>query len=200
MFADGAPGLDRVKATSWVRAAAFALSAYFGRYAVTDYGLLVIAEPGTKIGHATTFGHTGSATRIHVGTDADDDAFRREVLVHEIVTQRCPICRDVRSGCRKAMQPMSSRQAARSSANSLKPKSGENPGSPCRGETLHRPIREGTAHMPGAGSTGVAQLSGRWPRSPYTKAATETARSTTPCGRSTGQAAAIQSTGQRNKC
>jgi hypothetical protein len=91
VFADGAPGLDRDRVRAWVRGAAAALTAYFGHYPVREYGLLVIAEPGDRIGHATTFGYAGSATRIHVGTGADAAAFRKDwVLVHEMVHTALP--------------------------------------------------------------------------------------------------------------
>lgn len=91
VFADGAPGLDRDRVRSWVRTAAAAVSAYFGHYPVKDYGLLVIAEPGDRVGHATTFGYAGSATRIHVGTSADMPAFHNDwVLVHEMVHTALP--------------------------------------------------------------------------------------------------------------
>lgn len=91
VFADGAPGLDRDRVRGWVRGAAAAVTAYFGHYPVKDYGLLVIAEPGERIGHATTFGYAGSATRIHVGTGADAAAFREDwVLVHEMVHTALP--------------------------------------------------------------------------------------------------------------
>lgn len=91
VFADGAPGLARDPVLAWVRTAAMALTAYFGRYPVSNYGLLIIAEPGDRVGHATTFGYDGSATRIHVGVDAGRDAFDRDwVLVHEMVHTALP--------------------------------------------------------------------------------------------------------------
>lgn len=91
VFADGAPGLARGPVLSWVRTAAMALTAYFGRFPVADYGLLVIAEPGDRVGHATTFGYAGSATRIHVGVEAGQEAFDRDwVLVHEMVHTALP--------------------------------------------------------------------------------------------------------------
>ncbi|MCY1167564.1 hypothetical protein [Sphingomonas echinoides] len=91
VFADGAPGLARAPVLAWVRTAAMALTAYFGRSPVSDYGLLVIVEPGDRVGHATTFGYAGSATRIHVGVDAGPAAFDRDwVLVHEMVHTALP--------------------------------------------------------------------------------------------------------------
>ncbi|WP_010164515.1 hypothetical protein [Sphingomonas sp. PAMC 26617] len=91
VFADGAPGLARGPVLSWIRTAAMALTAYFGRFPVRDYGLLIIAEPGDRVGHATTYGYAGSATRIHVGRDAGRAAFDRDwVLVHELVHSALP--------------------------------------------------------------------------------------------------------------
>lgn len=91
VFADEAIGLDRDRVRAWIHTAAAAVTAYFGRFPVKNYGLLVIAEPGDRVGHATTFGYAGTATRIHVGIDADQDAFHRDwVLVHEMVHTALP--------------------------------------------------------------------------------------------------------------
>jgi hypothetical protein len=91
VFADGAPGLDRGRVLAWVHRSAVAISTYFGRYPVARHGLLVVAEPSARVGHATTFGYDGSATRIHVGVSADDAAFARDwVLVHEMTHTALP--------------------------------------------------------------------------------------------------------------
>lgn len=91
VFADGAPHLDRGPALEWIRRSAAAVTAYFGRFPVKEYGLLVIAEPGDTVGHATTFGHAGAATRIRVGTSAGQSSFARDwVLVHEMVHTALP--------------------------------------------------------------------------------------------------------------
>lgn len=91
VFANGAPGLARDPVLAWVRTAAKALTAYFGRYPVSNYGLLIIAGPGDRVGHGTTFGYAGSATRIHVGVAAGREAFDRDwVLVHEMVHTALP--------------------------------------------------------------------------------------------------------------
>ena len=91
VLADGAPGLARAPVLSWVQTAAKAVTAYFGTYPVRDYGLLVIAEPGDRVGHATTYGYNGSATRIYVGTGADAAALAKDwVLVHEMIHTALP--------------------------------------------------------------------------------------------------------------
>jgi predicted metalloprotease with PDZ domain len=91
VFADGAPGLDRDRIRAWVRQGADAVTRYFGRFPVKQYGLLVIAEDGDSVGHATTFGYAGSATRIHVGRSADSAAFARDwILAHEMLHAALP--------------------------------------------------------------------------------------------------------------
>ena len=91
VFADGAVGVDRTKVLAWVRRSGIAVTTYFGRFPVRNLGLLIIAEDSAKIGHATTFGYAGSATRIHVGAAADDAAFARDwVLVHEMMHSALP--------------------------------------------------------------------------------------------------------------
>lgn len=91
VFADGAPGLDKQAVLRWVQDCAGAISTYFGRYPTQAYGLLVVADAGNGVGHATTYGYRGSATRIHVGTDADQQSFAKDwVLVHEMVHTALP--------------------------------------------------------------------------------------------------------------
>ena len=91
VFADGAPGLDRAPVMAWIRGSAEAAIAYFGRFPVARVGLLVIADDGDRIGGGTTFGHAGSAIRIHVGRGAGADAFTRDwKLVHEMVHLALP--------------------------------------------------------------------------------------------------------------
>lgn len=91
VFADGAPGLHRPPVLAWIRRCAQALVGYFGQLPVADYGLLIMAEPGDRVGHATTFGYAGSATRIGVGTGAGRAAFADDwVLVHEMFHTALP--------------------------------------------------------------------------------------------------------------
>lgn len=91
VFVEDAGAPDRGLMLAWIRAAAEAVTAYFGRFPVTHYGLLVIAQPGDAVGHATTFGYAGSATHINVGLNATKQAFGRDwVLVHEMVHTALP--------------------------------------------------------------------------------------------------------------
>ena len=91
VFAEAAGRVDRDRVMAWVRDAADAVSAYFGRFPVATYGLLVITEPGAAVGHATTFGYAGAATRISVGLEATQQAFEHDwVLVHEMMHAALP--------------------------------------------------------------------------------------------------------------
>jgi hypothetical protein len=91
VFADGAPGLDRGPVLAWIEGSAEAAIAYFGRFPVAKVGLLVIADDGDRIGGGTTFGHRGSAIRIHVGRKAGAEAFERDwKMVHEMVHLALP--------------------------------------------------------------------------------------------------------------
>ncbi len=70
----------------WIRRAAAAVSAYFGRFPVDRTGLLVRAVPGSRVRGGVSFGLDGSAVKVDVGVDAtaavlDDDW----VLTHEFV-------------------------------------------------------------------------------------------------------------------
>ncbi len=91
VFADGAPGLDRLRVRQWVVESARAVSTYFGRYPTQHHGLLIVAEGNDRVGRATTYGFDGPASCIHVGTDATADTLARDwVLVHEMVHTALP--------------------------------------------------------------------------------------------------------------
>lgn len=91
VFADGAAGLMREPVLRWVKQAALAVAGYFGGLPTRQYGLLVIPIDSARVGHATTFGYRGAATRITVGTRADVAAFDADwVLAHEMVHTALP--------------------------------------------------------------------------------------------------------------
>jgi hypothetical protein len=91
VFADDAPGLNREPVLRWVRKSALAISTYFGTYPTRAYGLLIVSTADDRIGHATTYGFHGSATRIYVGVHTDERAFAEDwVLVHEMVHTALP--------------------------------------------------------------------------------------------------------------
>lgn len=86
VFAEGAPGLDRAAVLDWVGRAIAATTAYYGVFPMAEYTLFVIAEPGARVGHATTWGYNGSVTRQRVGIATSKASFDDDwILVHEMV-------------------------------------------------------------------------------------------------------------------
>jgi len=91
VYADGAPGVDRVLVEQWVRESAAAIVAYFGTFPAKRFGLVIVASDSDRVGHATTWGFNGAAGRIEVGARAGRPAFLRDwVLVHEMVHASLP--------------------------------------------------------------------------------------------------------------
>ena len=91
VFADGAAGLERAPVLDWIKGSAETVSHYFGRFPVTSVSILVVAQDGDRVGHATTWGYDGSTIRIGVGRSAGTSAFARDwVLVHEMTHLALP--------------------------------------------------------------------------------------------------------------
>jgi hypothetical protein len=90
-FADGFVPQKRDAVLTWVKRSAETVSQYFGRFPVDRVTILVVAEPGGRVGHATTWGYGGATIRIAVGRDAQSQAFRDDwVLVHEMTHLALP--------------------------------------------------------------------------------------------------------------
>jgi predicted metalloprotease with PDZ domain len=90
-FADGAAGLDREQVLAWVQRSAQAVSVYFGRFPVDRVSILIIAETGDRVGHATTWGYDGATIRIGVGREAKSAAFLDDwIMVHEMTHLALP--------------------------------------------------------------------------------------------------------------
>jgi hypothetical protein len=84
-------GRDQALALDWIRNSAAAVSGYFGKFPVARVDILVVAEPGGRVGHATTWGYQGSTIRIGVGRDTGPAAFADDwVLVHEMTHLALP--------------------------------------------------------------------------------------------------------------
>jgi hypothetical protein len=72
--------------TTWVDNALRAMSAYYGRFPIEHAALLVMLEPGGRVGMGRTMGHGGGAVLIPVGEHAGTAALTDDwVLVHELV-------------------------------------------------------------------------------------------------------------------
>lgn len=91
VFADGAPGLNKDQLRRWVGQGAEAIQAYFGTFPAKQYGLLVVAQPGRRIGSATSWGHNGAVVRINVGTEVTQTQFDNDwVMTHEMMHSALP--------------------------------------------------------------------------------------------------------------
>jgi len=89
-FGDATPPQGRDAIVDWVRAAARAIDAYYGRFPVSSLEILVVTVPGREI-HGSTWGYRGAATRILLGADRPPAALRDDwVLVHEMVHVATP--------------------------------------------------------------------------------------------------------------
>lgn len=83
--------LDKRRIETWVRRSASAVSAYFGRFPVDHWALLITPGEGNRIGPATTWGYPSSVTRFTVGRDVTDNALREDwVMVHEMTHLALP--------------------------------------------------------------------------------------------------------------
>lgn len=83
--------LDKDRVETWLRRGASAIAAYFGRFPVDQWSLLVTAKDGSRIGPATTWGYPGSVTHLTVGRNVTDDALRDDwVMVHEMTHLALP--------------------------------------------------------------------------------------------------------------
>ncbi|GLQ51888.1 hypothetical protein ACFFJT_18275 [Dyella flava] len=90
-IAGNASPLDKLRIEAWVRRGASAISAYFGRFSVENWGLLVTLNDGDHIGPATTWGHPSSITHINLGRNVSDSALRDDwVMVHEMTHLALP--------------------------------------------------------------------------------------------------------------
>ncbi|HTV85965.1 MAG TPA: hypothetical protein VME63_11175 [Dyella sp.] len=89
---DGNPStLDKNRIEAWVRRSATAIAAYFGRFSVEQWGLLVTLNDGERIGPATTWGHPTSITHVALGRNISDSALHHDwIMVHEMTHLALP--------------------------------------------------------------------------------------------------------------
>jgi hypothetical protein len=83
--------LDKRRIETWVRRSALAISTYFGRFSVSDWGLLITLTEGSRIGPATTWGYPRSISHITLGRAVTDAALGDDwVMVHEMTHLAIP--------------------------------------------------------------------------------------------------------------
>jgi len=82
---------DKQRIDTWIRRSASAIVAYFGRFSVTQWDVLVSLNDGEHIGPATTWGHPSSVTHITLGRNVSDRVMHNDwVMVHEMTHLALP--------------------------------------------------------------------------------------------------------------
>lgn len=85
-----APGgelaLSKAEVADWVERCARTVAAYYGRFPVPKYRLLVMPVPGIGVRGGTTWGFRGGATKLRLGQGAHMSELNNDwVLVHEMI-------------------------------------------------------------------------------------------------------------------
>lgn len=94
-FAPGDFGLPREALLGWVRRAASAVTAYYGRFPARTTRLLIVPRPGRGVSGGKTWSYAGAAIRVSVGAASDEaDLARDWVLVHEMTHLAFPLVAD----------------------------------------------------------------------------------------------------------
>ena len=93
-FAAGQLDLTQDQILEHVRAAASAVTAYYGRFPVVRDRILIVPSERPGIGHGTTWGDMGgfpAMTRISIGQHATEDDLRNDwMMTHELVHTAFP--------------------------------------------------------------------------------------------------------------
>ena len=94
-FAPGELALPKTDIATWVERCARTVAAYYGRFPVNKYRLLIMPAPGRGVRGGTTFGYRGAATKLRLGQSADMSQLMNDwVLIHEMIHTAFPSLRD----------------------------------------------------------------------------------------------------------
>lgn len=84
-FAPGRLDLPQVQVLDWVRSAAHALIAYYGRFPASSARILIVPGAGRGVSGGKAWAYRGAAVRITVGADSTGSDLARDwILVHEM--------------------------------------------------------------------------------------------------------------------
>jgi hypothetical protein len=82
--------LSKAEINAWVERCAKIVAAYYGRFPIDTYRLLVVPVSGTGV-NGTTYGYSGGATRLRLGTRVQLPQLNRDwVLIHEMIHLALP--------------------------------------------------------------------------------------------------------------
>ncbi len=92
---DSSMALSRAELLHWVRAAATAVTHYYGHYPVAHVTLRIRSFEGSGVRHGVTFPWHGGTIMIHVGTETTVAELKRDwMLTHEMVHLAFPSMAD----------------------------------------------------------------------------------------------------------
>jgi len=107
---------NQERLTQWIRSAAESVSAYYGRFPVSEVRLRVTVTDGRGVSHGTTYGNRGAFIRINVGKDTSPEALENDwMLTHEMVHLTFPSMSDehhwIEEGIATYVEPIARVQA-----------------------------------------------------------------------------------------
>jgi hypothetical protein len=90
-LAAGAISGGDARVIAWIERSLRIVAAYYGRFPVRDWQLLIEAVPGERVAGGTTFGQPRARTRVRLGSEVSVATLQDDwVLVHEMVHLALP--------------------------------------------------------------------------------------------------------------
>jgi hypothetical protein len=116
--------LSQADLVQWVKSAAEAVAAYYGRYPVPHVQIRIIPVDGSGIRHGQTFGYDGGLIKIRVGNEANVKELANDwMLTHEMVHLSFPSMSDehhwIEEGIAVYVEPIARIQAKQMNAEQM---------------------------------------------------------------------------------
>jgi hypothetical protein len=120
----GEPKVSQAELLHWVKSAAEAVAAYYGRYPLPHVQLRIIPVGGSGIRHGQTFGYDGGLIKIRVGKETDAGELANDwMLTHEMVHLSFPSIADehhwIEEGIAVYVEPIARIQAKQMTAEQM---------------------------------------------------------------------------------
>ena len=200
--APGELGVTRAAIRDWVRRAAAAVAAYYGRFPLRRALVMVLPSNRGRVGFGTTLGNGGGAIMIWLGRGAGPAQLGADwVLTHEMVHLGIPNLprehRWLEEGIATYVEPIA---RVRAGILSRRGDVGGTRHRACPTACPRAATAAWTARTPGAGPTGAARSSASWPTSRSGSGRGTGAASTTPCGASWPPAGTSRCRGRWSAC
>lgn len=120
----GEMSVSQAELMQWVKSAAEAVAAYYGRYPVPRVRIRIVPVDGSGIRHGQTFGYDGGLIKIRVGAQTLASALANDwMLTHEMVHLSFPSMSDehhwIEEGIAVYVEPIARIQAKQMSAQGM---------------------------------------------------------------------------------